>query len=159
MFVAVTPDQYDPTAIMFSEKTKNNVLVGGDFYRIYYSDQESTHNGLYVFITLEKVVIERYFNKIKCCFAPRNNYDTIRNIKNLERSIISKVLGMGRRSPVYRIEEQLNNDYIKLYSEKDPRYGAAAHVQLLLKISGVWSNTKEYGITFRFFFTRPLENG
>ena len=27
-------------------------------------------------------------------------------------------------------------------------------VSILLKISGIWTSTKEYGVTFRFFFIR-----
>ena len=57
-----------------TDKTKNNILTGGDFYRIYYSDQYFTSNGLFIIFSLKNVKIERYFNKIKCIF------DKVKNI-------------------------------------------------------------------------------
>ena len=33
MLLVLTPEQYHNEYIMFSEKTKNNILSGGDFYR------------------------------------------------------------------------------------------------------------------------------
>jgi len=143
---------------MFSEKTKNNVLSGGDFYRLYYSDEESTFNGVYIGLTFKRVVIEKYFNKIKCCFSKEDNAQIVGRIKAIEKDILRKTPGGSRKRPVYRIEEQLNSNYIKLFTDTHPSYGSATEATLMLKISGIWSNANECGLTFRFFFTRPLGN-
>ena len=71
MFLTIEPHQYNPQFVMFSEKTKNNVLSGGDFYRIYYSDEECILNGVHIRLALRNITIEKYFNKIKCCFSRR----------------------------------------------------------------------------------------
>ena len=44
MFLAIAPSQFNIHHIMLSEKTKNNVMEGGDFYRLYYSDNSSNSN-------------------------------------------------------------------------------------------------------------------
>ena len=48
MFLAISPSQFNIHHIMLSEKTKNNVMEGGDFYRLYYSDNSSNSNGLFI---------------------------------------------------------------------------------------------------------------
>ena len=59
---------FDKRNIIFSDKTKNNVLQKGDFYRMYYSDHLLALNGAYIYFPLSDVSIEPYFNKLKCNF-------------------------------------------------------------------------------------------
>ena len=155
MFLTIEPHQYNPQFVMFSEKTKNNVLSGGDFYRIYYSDEECILNGVHIRLALRNITIEKYFNKIKCCFSRKENVDLVETIKTIEKNILSLTPNLARKRPVYRIEEQLNNDYIKLFTDIVPSFGPAEETILMLKISGIWANVNECGLTFRFFFTRP----
>ncbi len=152
MMLAVSLPQYDPTHVMFSEKTKNNVLNTGDFYRLYYSDSDVSTNGLILFFKLRKVGIERYFNKIKCCFTNSENRNTIGFIKAIEKSILALMPEGRSKRQVMRIEEQLNHGFIKIFSDSKASFGQHDELQLLLKISGIWSNNGEYGVTFRFFF-------
>ncbi len=152
MMLAVSLPQYDPSYVMFSEKTKNNVLNTGDFYRLYYSDSDVSTNGLILFFKLRKVGIERYFNKIKCCFTSSENRNTIGFIKAIEKSILALIPDGRSKRMVTRIEEQLNHGFIKIFSDSQADFGQHDELQLLLKISGIWSNNGEYGVTFRFFF-------
>jgi len=152
MLLTVSLPQYDPSHVMFSDKTKNNVLNTGDFYRIYYSDNDVTMNGLILSFKLRKVDIERYFNKIKCGFGRPENRVTIGFIKAIEKSILTLMPSSRSKRMVTRIEEQLNNGFIKIFSDSHADFGQHDELQLLLKISGIWSNHGEYGITFRFFF-------
>ena len=152
MMLAVSLPQYDPSHVMFSDKTKNNVLNTGDFYRLYYSDSNVSMSGLILCFKLRKVGIERYFNKIKCCFTTSENRITIGFIKAIEKSILTLMPEGRARRMVTRIEEQLNHGFIKIFSDSHADFGQHEELQLLLKISGIWSNNGEYGITFRFFF-------
>ena len=65
-------------------------------------------------------------------------------------NIIIKVINYKQ---IYRIEEQLLNNYIKIFDENIINIGKYNKLKLLLKISGIWSqcHNKEYGLTFRFF--------
>ena len=70
---------------MLSEKTKNNVMEGGDFYRLYYSDNSSNSNGLFISFDFKNVSIEKYFNKIKCIFEEKANREIIQRLKQIEK--------------------------------------------------------------------------
>lgn len=151
MLIVLRPDQFHNEYIMFSDKTKNNILTGGDFYRIYYSDPYFTSNGLFIVFSLKNVKIERYFNKIKCTFDKVKNRKIISFIKNVEQKLL-EIAPPQTKIPTYRIEEQLNQNYIKIFSEDkiDPVNLDSANI--LLKVSGIWTDESNYGTTFRFFF-------
>ena len=38
MYLSIHPNQFNIHYVMLSEKTKNNVMDNGDFFRLYYSD-------------------------------------------------------------------------------------------------------------------------
>ena len=44
-----------------------------------------------------------------------------------------------------------------IFSETDKTKKKLEEINILLKISGIWHNKDETGITFRFFFTHQLE--
>jgi hypothetical protein len=151
MIIALSHEQYNKDYILFSEQTKNNILNNGHFYRIFYSPPTFCLNGIHVFFNLKDVHLESYFNKIKCTFGRSNNNTIIEFIKNIERDILAVSPSEGN-APVYRIEEQLSQGFIKIFSDDEYKRVRAANIQILLKISGVWTDSTNYGITFRFFF-------
>ena len=69
MYLAINPTQFKIHNVMLSDKTKNNVMENGNFYRLYYSDSLCNSNGLFIYFTLQNATIEKYFNKIKCSFT------------------------------------------------------------------------------------------
>ena len=101
--------------------------------------------------SLKNVKIERYFNKIKCTFDKVKNRKIISFIKNVEQKLL-EIAPPQTKIPTYRIEEQLNQNYIKIFSEDkiDPVNLDSANI--LLKVSGIWTDESNYGTTFRFFF-------
>jgi len=111
-------------------------------------------NGVHLYFDLQNIHLESYFNKIKCTFDKVRNKSVIDNIKQLEKDILS-VCPNENKTPTYRIEEQLSQGFIKIFSEDEYRKFNYQNVQILLKISGVWTDAANYGITFRFFFNHP----
>jgi len=141
---------------MLSEKTKNNIMNDGFFHRLYYSDEYGTSKGLFLGFELQQVSIEKYFNKLKCGFNTSSNANIIGFIKAIEKSILDTMPEKSGKYPTYRIEEQLQNGFIKIfYNNSQTTPAKHSSVKLLLKISGIWTSAKEYGVTFRFFFIRP----
>ena len=156
MFISFNVSNFDKRNIIFSEKTKNNVLQKGDFYRIYYSNHLMTINGIYLYFPLRNVKIEPYFNKLKCNFNKAENSAVIEQLKGIEKKIIS-CLDIGKKA-VYRIEEQLSHNFIKIYADTGwDKMQTKDDIEILLKVAGIWDNQFEYGITFRFFIIRPSE--
>ena len=87
MHLVINPDQYEVNNIMISDKTKNNIMNNSDFYRIYFSDENITFNGLSILLELNNITIEKYFNKIKLHFENnQSNNETVKYIKSIEKS-------------------------------------------------------------------------
>ena len=149
MFLCVNDKNYDPKNVIFSQKIKNNILANGYFHKMYYSDKYFTSNGVLFLFSLKDISVENYFNRIKCSFCKRKNKDILLFIKRLEHRILSDFNEKHLRS-IYRIEEQLQNEYIKIFSDKKIHKGVLKKLNVLLKISGIWTNDRECGITFRF---------
>jgi hypothetical protein len=150
MFLCVNDKNYEQQSILFSKKIKNNILSDGYFYKIYYSDKYFTSNGLLFLFDLKDIKVDNYFNRVKCMFCSIKNKKILNFIKNLERRIIEDFNFESKFRPIYRIEEQLKNEYIKIFSDEKIKRGKINKIQVLLKISGIWNNEKECGITFRF---------
>ena len=156
MFLIIQPKDYNKNYLMLSEITKNNIMNDGYFYRLYYSDELATSKGLFLGFELQQVNIEKYFNKLKCGFNISINSNIIGFIKSIEKSILDTMPEKAGKYPSYRIEEQLQNGFIKIFYNNNQTTPAKYNsVKLLLKISGIWTSANEYGVTFRFFFIRP----
>ena len=150
MYLAIEPSQFNINYMMLSEKTKNNVMEGGDFFRLYYSDSICNSNGLFIYCSFKNVNVEKYFNKIKCHFSSYDNREIIQYLKNIEKQIINAV-PLNHKEPIYRVEEQLLNKYIKIFTEKNISFGKNDNINVILKISGLWNNYTSCGLTFRFY--------
>ena len=83
MFLSFKLASFDERNIILSEKTKNNVLQKGDFYRINYSNHLMSINGIYLYFPLRNVKIEPYFNKLKCNFNKDENSTVIEQLKGI----------------------------------------------------------------------------
>jgi hypothetical protein len=154
MYLSVHHKEFNPHNIIISSRTKNNVMVGSDFHRLIFSDENCATNGIFVNFSLNNITIEKYFNKIKCCFESNSqNNIIISSIKSIEKMILNKFKNLQNRNLSCRIQEQLQNCFIKLYGDENIRYGKHTKVNFLLKISGIWvtNDTNEFGLTFRFF--------
>ena len=79
-----------------------------------------------------------------------SNKEVISNICQLETLILEKYSNSTSnisKIPVYNLSNQLKSCSIKLFSDIDKR---TQECNIMLKISGVWENIREYGITFKF---------
>ena len=153
MHLTIETNQFNSHNVMISDKTKNNIMSNSDFYRIYFSNDDFTLNGISISFTLYNLNVEKYFNKIKCNFEDNNNNrQEVELIKNIEKDILEKYNDINDKK-IYRIDEQLSNHFLKLFDENKLKVGNHVSIQFQLKISGIWSQsqTNEYGLTFRFF--------
>ena len=75
-----------------------------------------------------------------------------------EKKIIEKCSDINKKGS-YRIDEQMSNQFIKIYDQGNIKLGNYKKLKILLKISGIWSNNinKEFGLTFRFFVNDIIE--
>lgn len=136
--------------IHFQDSVKNTIIENSNFIRIIYSNHLFALNGLYIDFDLETTHTERYFNKYKYILnkTSEKNIRTIASLIDLEKDILSLVNISDKKTPIYKISEHLQSGNIKLFIENNvPAIGVNKY---LLKISGIWENDTEYGITFKF---------
>ena len=61
------------------------------------------------------------------------------------------------KKPTYRIEEQLQNSFIKIfYNNQQHMPTSYDSVKLLLKISGIWESGDNIGLTFKIIMIKDV---
>lgn len=152
MYLTIPTNDFEINNVIISDKSKNNVIENSFFYRMYYSNDLVSMNGIYIKFNLYDLEIEEYYNKIKCNFSrydDRNKF-LIRQLTTIEHDILKNYIQLTQ-NPVYTIREQLMNYYIKLFHKENNKViGKLSSVSVILKISGLWLTNKEHGLTFRF---------
>ena len=147
MNLVKTFEQYNDTNIFFCDPIKNNIMNESNFIRILYSTNIFTLNGIYLHVTLNDVICDKYYNKYKCNFNINNHQDLIDKIKVIEENLLKKLeFSMVNKIAQYKIYEQFKNGYIKLFQEIQNK----PKTSFILKISGVWETTANFGLTYKF---------
>ena len=145
MNIVKTLEQYNEDFIYFCDPIKNNIMNDGYFIRIIYSTPIFTLNGIYLSININHLTIEKYYNKLKCCFDVVFYKELIDRLQIIEDNIIKKINIRGK-IPQYKIYEQLKNGNIKIFSENIDKINNL----FLLKIAGIWETDMYYGLTYKF---------
>ena len=137
-------DQYEDYYIHLCDPIKNNIIPDGNFFRIIYSTHDVTLNGIYLEIELKNVTCEKHYNKYKYSFNVNTHNDLINKIKNIEESLLNKIT--FNKKSCFKIYEQFLNGNLKLFAESQSH----KNMRVVLKISGIWENEDNYGLTYKF---------
>lgn len=149
MNIAININDYNEENVYFNTPIKNTVIDNSDFIRTIYSNELITLNGIYLKIKFCFSHIERYFNKYKCNYDIEKNVMLLKKIEMIEESILNRI-NINDKKPVYKIKNQIRLGNIKLFTDNSERLDNG---NFILKISGIWENMNEYGITFKFIDT------
>lgn len=139
--------------LYFNDPVQNSIIHDSYFVSVFYSDNDISLTGLMLPIKLSFITISKSFNKNIIIYDFNSNKEIISNISQLETLILEKYNNVSNSSnkplkqPVYSLTNQLKSGSIKLFSDIDKR---KQECNIILKISGVWENVKEYGVTFKF---------
>jgi hypothetical protein len=150
MNVLIPFEKFDINYIYYLDSVKNNIIDNSNFIRVIYSNELFMLNGIYIQINLIIIGIDKHFNKYKYLFDVEKNKNEILRICSIEKEILDKFYlsfktTIGLKKPVYKIAEQVNSSSIKLFTEINN-----INMLYILKISGIWENDVEYGITYKF---------
>tara|TARA_R110002074_G_scaffold398569_1_gene590582 strand:+ start:175 stop:603 length:429 start_codon:yes stop_codon:yes gene_type:complete len=115
--------------IFISESNKNTT---NNFIKIFYSNNIFFLNSIYIKLEINNLK----FHNNKILFDSIYN---IEKIKNLESFILNNV--NTNKEPVFKLTNLLDNNILK--------YGYEIYKYNILKISGIWETTENYGITFK----------
>lgn len=153
MNIAIPIDQFTINNIFFQEAIKNTIMTDSNFFRIIYSDALMMLNGICLEFTLPIIYIDKSFNKFKCNFDKQLNHTLIQVICKAEYDILAKCSEKNtNKIPIYRVSNQLRNGVIKVLNLSPTINNTTINVnkKFIIKISGIWSNDFEYGLTYKF---------
>ena len=161
--------------VFFLEKM-NNVIIDGFFSKIIVSDEFFTMNGLFLNLPLivnESSMINQYNKQIiNFNSHTQNNLLLITKISEIENTIIhyyKKLHDIKKKSSLV-LSTQLFNGYFKIYKEngyfsnyradignpsskpggKPDNIIPKVNKKYIIKISGLWENKEEVGISYKF---------
>jgi hypothetical protein len=147
MIIVKKIEQFDENNLFFCEPIKNNVMNDGVFIRILYSTPNFILNGIYLNVILNDITCDKYYMKYRCYFNVNTDHHKyiIENLKIIEENIL-KNYAVKEKFPQFKIYEQLKNGNIKIFTEVENKDDCS----FILKISGIWETTSNYGLTFKF---------
>lgn len=150
MNIAKQLEQFNINNVYFTDAIKNTVMDNGEFIRVIYSTPNMALNGISLLVKISNLQIEKYYNKLKCIFNITSNRETIDKIKNFENEVLEKY-NCNHKIICRNIGQQLEKGFLKLYSNSNIIVNEKkSSADYLLKISGIWENDNEYGITYKF---------
>lgn len=145
MYVVLDIDDFNINNIFYQEKVKNTVMDNSNFLRVNYSNELFILNGIFIKFTLKLQTIEKSYNKYKCLFDSRAHSSIITQFSAIEKHLMDKHFASSK-TPIYRISEQLNNGFLKIFNE----FESKEQNDFILKIYGIWETECEYGLTYKF---------
>lgn len=148
-------EKYNKKNIFFLE-TKQNMLMDGKFTKLLFSDNIFTTIGIFLNIQFNSSSISQINKKCILRFDKNDiNMKIINNLANIERTILQyyKNLNNCNKEVNYLLYNTLMNGSIKLYVKQ---YNNLSNLKYIIKISGVWENDKEVGITYKFLEINDL---
>ena len=145
MYVVLELEDMNINNVFYQEKVKNTVIDNSNILRVVYSNELFTLNGIFIKLILNIQKLEKSFNKYNCIFYVNTHNNIVLKISSIEKNMLYRQLFLNKK-PVYRISEQLNNGYLKIFNETDCK----TTNEFILKIYGIWENEFEYGLTYKF---------
>jgi hypothetical protein len=116
--------------------------MDGYFTKILFTNSFMTMNGVFLQLPIKKLNYSKspYFLQ----FDPVCHKDLITQMSIIEKQLIQYYMSFYKvqKTPVYALKTQLQNGSIKYYKN----YVGGL---LYIKISGIWENPSEIGITFK----------
>lgn len=142
--------------IIICDPIKNSIMQYSNFYKIVYSNELLSLNGIYILFNLNKI----NQNKEKILFEYSDNKITIDKIANIEEYILNLI--NSNKNRIYKITELLNNGYIKYcYNDNSINNITCNNLNnvnksLILKISGLWETKDNIGVTFKIILVENI---
>ena len=130
-------------SIYLLNPVKNRILKNSYFVKILFSNENITINGIYIDIQINEPKIESMFNKHRCQFPTIKNKELIDKCKDIENMILKKY--NLNKTKNFLIYNQLMKGVFML-SNCYP----ICKSNYILKISGIWENETDYGLSFKF---------
>lgn len=151
MNIALNIDDFHLNHIYFNEPIENTIIEDSKFIKLIYSNDDVVLNGLFLFLDIKPIQKEVYFKKIKYYFELNNNMQKLNKIFEIEESILQ--LYNKNKNKKMIIKDVLKSGILKLFPNYEDEIQNNKVVNdinnFILKISGIWENNDEIGITYK----------
>jgi hypothetical protein len=168
MNVILDPLQFQIHCAHFLD-VKKNMIMEGNFTKLIYSDSCVTLNGIYIKFPIQYQCAEKIMNKNIAKFnsSQSSNYLFIKQLLLIEENLLEyyKQYFHCNKDSNLLLREQLNMGQLKLYKEynsEDPKNTftpidpPTKSPKIMVKISGIWENKYQIGLTYKFI---EIEDG
>jgi|TARA_Y100000389_G_C17467410_1_gene526913 hypothetical protein len=150
MNVALKLNNINSYNICFLEP-KKNIIMDGSFTKINFLNEYFTMNGIYIIFLVNNYSFSNNENKnyLKFNYTQNKIFIEYSQLENNLLDYYKNVKNVNKKKSCL-LTKQLNNGSIKLYKE-NTKFN---DIHFILKISGVWENTNEIGLTYKLFLTQ-----
>jgi hypothetical protein len=152
MNVIVDITKFQLNNIIFLE-SKRNMIMDGTFAKIIYSNQYFSLNSIYFNLSIDIQSIEKQMNKCFMKYNPNSiiNAQFIQELSKIENRIIEyyKQINQINKKTNCILNKQLLTGSIKLYKDYNLSKMNKNYPQYIIKISGIWENNNDIGITYK----------
>lgn len=147
MNVVIKEEQFKISNIYYTEPIQNIIMDNSQFIKIVYSNQDIMMSGIFLLVELKHITKESYFKKIKITYDTSLNKNILNRIYEIENQLLQKY-NIHKKIQRKIIYDTLNNGVIKLFPNNENDLNNNNN-SFILKISGIWENDTEYGLTYK----------
>tara|TARA_B110000858_G_C17732843_1_gene441020 strand:+ start:424 stop:873 length:450 start_codon:yes stop_codon:yes gene_type:complete len=145
MNIVLLSSQFKKEHVYFTDPIENTVMEDSKFIKILYSNQDVVLNGVFIDVKLKITQKENYFKKIKYIFDVNINNKMLQSIYTIENDILNHY-NLSKQKK-YIIRDSISNGAMKIFPNSENE--ANNNGTFILKISGIWENSTEYGVTYK----------
>ena len=153
MNILVLPtNEIKPEYVYFLD-SKNNILMDGIFTKIIYTNEWFVMNGLYINLPIENQCIDTNHYKQTIYFSISQYSTLLHQLDLLEQYILSKYTCIDKtKHKSFLLIQSLKLGYFRIF--KGDKNGFSSNIikkktGFILKISGIWENANEYGLSYK----------
>jgi hypothetical protein len=151
MNVVLSTNQFNKSYVYYEKPIENIIMENSKFIKLIYSTEDVMLYGIYIYLPMKSNKHEHHYNKIRITFDAENNKIWLANIYDIEANILNKYESSKRQKRI--IHETLSSGIVKIYSNNEQQInGSNSNKSLIVKISGIWESTTEYGVTYKLLY-------
>ena len=150
MNVVIKENQFNISNVYYTEPIQNIVMDNSKFIKLIYSTENVMISGLCLLLHLKIANKEVYFKKLKFIYDINTNKEILSKIYDIESVILNKFGNQKKQRKI--LYETLSSGIIKLFPNNENELSSNNNNSFILKISGIWENDTEYGLTYKILY-------
>jgi hypothetical protein len=156
MLIFINIDEYHLNNVIIHESVRNTIKQGCLFMKVNYSTNILVLSGIYLNMILSNIEIKECNDsicRIKICTNEQKVL--ISKIVEIEDKILNHAC--NNKTKITSIaNEILRHGSIKMYHNKQIKYGFNSEIECILRIYGVWYDDKRCGLNYQLIFNKSI---